>query len=109
MEWKNMISFILNTNKDDETDASKTQAKRLARHILNTSLTQKVISKQENMVLLAELPLFLCSETIYPFSMTGSYKLNSNYISNAKNLLLEYAQCRANHNKTFDEYFYMKK
>jgi hypothetical protein len=74
-------AFVLEL-KSDQTKDSKTESHWLSRKILNKTLTQKVISKQECMVLLASLDLYKCSEHIDTISLSGSYKLsNASYNS----------------------------
>jgi hypothetical protein len=57
------------------------EAKRLARMILNKSMSEKVISKQECMVQVAGLDLFHCSETIDNQSISGSYRLGNGEVA----------------------------
>lgn len=54
-----------------ENTCCKKDVKRLARQILNRSLGEKLISKQECMVQLAELSLYQCSESFESISLSG--------------------------------------
>ena len=70
-----------------------------------------MLSKQECMVLLANLQLFDCSETIETVSLAGSYRLSqSTYKSKAKNFLFDYAKRSDELNSySFDDYFNYQK
>jgi hypothetical protein len=65
-------SLILSAKEDA---IGKQDVQRIARKALNRSLGEKLISKQEAMVQLARLDLFLCSEMITNVSLSGYYKL----------------------------------
>ena len=58
-------------------DVTKTtnNVKRIARKLLNITTKNKVISKQECMCHLANLNLYLCSESIETASISGEYHL----------------------------------
>jgi hypothetical protein len=58
-----------------EDAIGKQDVQRIARKVLNRSLGEKLVSKQEAMVQLANLDLFLCSEMITNVSLSGYYKL----------------------------------
>ncbi len=68
-------SLILSAKEDA---IGKQDVQRIARKVLNRSLGEKLISKQEAMVQLARLDLFLCSEMITNVSLSGYYKLATN-------------------------------
>ena len=62
--------------------ANMTDVVRVARKILNSSHSSRMISKQECMVELAGLPLVFCSELITSIGLSGVYRLTqkgSNY------------------------------
>jgi hypothetical protein len=65
-------SLILSAKEDA---IGKQDVQRVARKALNRSLGEKLVSKQEAMVQLARLDLFLCSEMITNVSLSGYYKL----------------------------------
>ena len=54
-----------------EEDSCSDDVKRLARQVLNRSVGQKLVSKQECMVLLADLCWFECSECFEHVSLGG--------------------------------------
>jgi hypothetical protein len=49
----------------------------VTRKLLNRSVVNRIIPKQECMVELDKLPLVLCTETIEPISISGSYQVKS--------------------------------
>ena len=61
---------------EDVTGTTK-ELKKLARKLLNKTIKDKVISKQECMCHLAQLDLFSCSEIIETVSISGEYRLNT--------------------------------
>jgi hypothetical protein len=67
-------SLILSAKEDE---IGKQDVQRIARKALNRSLGEKLVSKQEAMVQLAKLDLFLCSEMISNVSLSGYYKLST--------------------------------
>lgn len=75
-EKNNLKDYINSLDRD--TDISTT---KLARMIMNRTLKTRLISKQEAMVQLAGLDLWICSETIETVSISRSYKLQSEYTS----------------------------
>jgi len=56
---------------------SNKDIKRLARQILNKTVSRRIIPKQEVMVSLAKLDLTFCSESIENVSMSGRYRLSN--------------------------------
>ena len=50
---------------------------RVARHLLNQSAKNRVVSKQEAMCHLGGLDLFLCSESIRDVSLSGQLKIGT--------------------------------
>ena len=65
---KEQIKSLILSAKCSERD--QTDVKRLACQIFNRSIGQKLISKQECMVQLAGLPLYICSENIEDVSLS---------------------------------------
>ena len=80
----------------------------VARQVLNMSLSQKILSKQEAMVHISKLNLFLCSETIEKVSLSNYYKLKENG-SESKNIgkhfLRQYATRSGLEDVSMDEYY----
>ena len=74
-EEKQKIRDLVMSTKGDNDDINL--VKRLARKILNKNLSEKTISKQEAMVHLAGLHLYICSEFIVTVSIAGSYIIDS--------------------------------
>ena len=105
VEKDNVMSYILELDKSNfEDDTVKDQAVRLARMVLNKSIKDKIISKQENNVILAGLDLYMCSETIKTVSLAGSYKLTNQ--TNEYNFVKQYANRNSHLDCTMDEYFH---
>jgi hypothetical protein len=108
-EKQRLKSYLLEL-KADQTKDAKTEATWLSRKVLNKTMTQKVISKQECMVLLSSLDLYKCSEHIDTISISGSYKLTSNsYNSKQKNLMKLYQDRICDHHLTLDEFYFLTK
>ncbi len=103
-EKENFKSYILSLNDETLNHGDVNEAKRLARMILNKSMSEKVISKQECMVQLAGLDLFHCSETIDNQSISGSYRLGNE--SSCTTLLQKYAKRTRMFELSLDEYFF---
>lgn len=74
-----------------ETTGCSRDVITLARHILNRYLGEKMISKQECMVLLAGLDLYHCSESFERISLSGYVKLTKKGTSGANKHLIAYA------------------
>ena len=106
-ERLHMIQLIL---KAHDTNGDETDVTRIARQILNYTIGEKLISKQEAMVQIAQLRLFHCSETIETHSLSGYRKLTvQNCVSNAT-LLAKYARRPQNQeNLSLNEFFYVNK
>ena len=108
-EKKQIEQLILNA---EDLDGDQSDLTRLARQILNKSIGEKMISKQEAMVHLAQLRLFDCSERIETQSLSGYYKLNSSRQGRASSstLLARYAdRPPALKEYTLYEYFFVSK
>ena len=74
----------------------KADVTRVARQVLNRSIAQRTISKQECMVLLADLPFVIATESFEQVNLSGSYKITS---STHKDLLSQYRKvAHTNHN-----------
>ena len=74
-EKNQMISLVL---QSQESFASSDDVKQIARKLLNKTIANKMISKQEAMVLVGQLSLVDCSESISTVSISGHYKLDYN-------------------------------
>ena len=85
-EKQQMISLVLQSK---ETLASKADVQQLARKLLNKTISGKMVSKQEAMVLVGQLDLVDCSESVSTVSISGHYKLdykkNSTFLSQYAN------------------------
>jgi hypothetical protein len=73
-----------------EVSGTISEVKTLARVLLNKVTKNKVISKQECMCHLAGLNLVSCSESIETVSISGTYKLGTQYQAK-KSILSQYA------------------
>jgi hypothetical protein len=89
-EKEKFTSYIFSLNDATVNQGNVNEAKRLARKILNKSMSEKVVSKQECMVQIAGLDLFHCSETIDNQSISGSYRLGNG--SSSTTLFHKYAK-----------------
>ena len=102
-EKEQMKALILGST---ETSGTITEVKTLARILLNKVTKEKVISKQECMCHLAGLDFVLCSESIETVSLSGIYKLGTEYQAK-KSILSQYSK-RKNIYKdmTLHEFFF---
>jgi hypothetical protein len=84
---------------------------RIAKQILNKSSSNRVISKQECMVMLVDLDLVLCSETIENVSISNAMSVRAfeegNTALKKGNFRKEYRQRKGEHNLSLHQY-YMK-
>jgi hypothetical protein len=105
-ERQQMKALIMGSS---ETSGTVTEVKTLARVLLNKVTKEKVISKQECMCHLAGLDLVLCSETIEPVSISGTYKLGTE--NQAKTTLLSKYATRENTQKdmSLHQFFFFTK
>ncbi len=63
------MTFLPCRTKDDLGDP--TDVTKLIRKLLNKSSSARMITKQECMVLLSDLPLYICSDIIQKVSLSG--------------------------------------
>jgi hypothetical protein len=106
-EKQQMKALIMGSS---DTTGTVTEVKTLARVLLNKVTKEKVIiSKQECMCHLAGLNLVLCSESIEPVSISGTYKLGTE--NQAKATMLSRYANRQNIHKdmTLHQYFFFTK
>ena len=104
-EKKQMIALVL---QGHETFGDKSDVQRLARQLLNRTVGEKMISKQEAMVHIGQLDLVDCSESIDTVSISGYYKLNTGRPSTT--FLKKYASRPHNlKHLTLHEYFHVLK
>jgi hypothetical protein len=67
----------------DEVTGDKNDIRRVARRIMNQTASKRVISKQEAMVILGDLDLFRCTETITRISVSMSKRIVVNKDDNS--------------------------
>jgi hypothetical protein len=80
---------------------------RLTRHLLNKAASNRTISKQESMVLVAGLDLCTCSESIESVSISGQYNLES---GSNKTMMKQYElRDPCYHDLSFDKFFEIMK
>ena len=72
-EKHQMISLVL---QSQESYGSKADVQQIAQKLLNKTISNKMVSKQEAMVLIGQLPLVNRSESISTVSISGHYKLD---------------------------------
>lgn len=105
-EKKQMANLIMSAtaNTCDMKDV-----KRIAHRVLNSVLKERVISRQECLCQLSELPLNLCSERVEHVSISGHVRLGKN--NAAKNSLLAMYRDRGKElsNLSLHQFFYFKK
>ena len=89
-----IISSIL-AMEDDIMNDSNVGTVKLARHIMNSTLKDRIISRSEATCQLLRLPLYKCTESFFPVSLSKYAKL-SNKEMKQKSILDDYA-LRPNH------------
>ena len=72
-----IIIGIIPSQRAEEFSGDQDDVRRACKHIINKSVSKRLISKQEAMVLLGSLDLTLCSETIESVSISNSSALRS--------------------------------
>ena len=88
-EKKRIKELILRLSTTEEFEDDPNYARTVARKILNTYISNRVISKQECMVYLMKLDLTSCTESFETISLSGAYKLTKdNTITKAGNPLI---------------------
>ena len=107
-ERENLKKYIMSIQSDNMSVTDKQESSRLARMIMNRALKDKVISKQECMVQLAQLKLYTCSDTISTVSISGSYRL-SDTSSKDTSFFHQYAKRKDHFDLSLHEYFHLKK
>ena len=104
-ERNQMVSLVMAAH---ETFGDHTDVQRLARQLLNKTIGEKMISKQEAMVLVGQLRLVHCSESIDTVSISGYYKLDKN--STSTTFLKKYATRAAqDRHLTIHQFFHKEK
>ena len=74
--WKEESEQIKKLIKaSEDLSGDKNDVKRLAKQVMNKAASKRLISKQEAMVLLTELPLVTCTESIESISINNSKTL----------------------------------
>ena len=103
-EKKHMSEIIVKAN---EVNGDNSDVTRTARKILNYTIGEKMISKQEAMVQLGRLRLFHCSETIETHSLSGFYKLHQGRSHASTSLLQHYvSRPKALKDMTLYDFYY---
>jgi hypothetical protein len=104
---KHLISAAESTT-DDTDDIT-----RVCRQVMNKAASQRLISKQECSVLLADLPLVSCSELIENISITNNKKLKTDDTNDVTIKLMEQYQKRdmatLGHMSLHKFFFYQRK
>lgn len=86
--------------------------KRVCKQVMNKSAGKRIISKQEASVILAELDMFTCSETIESVSISNSklLKLNDKESNNNSTFIKKYSKRPSKYNEiSLYEYFHLTK
>lgn len=91
----------------EDISGNREEIQRIAKQAMNKSAAKRLISKQEAMVLLAELPLTQCTESIETVSINNSTQLRvSASTSRDKRITSEYAKRPASmENMSLHAYF----
>ena len=97
--------IILNSS---ECTGDIADVKRVSRHILNEATKNRLISKQESMCYIGQLPLFLCSEIIENISLSGYRKIGTQQEAQTT-FLITYAKRQEKHEMSLHQYFDYKK
>ena len=93
IEKKKLKEMILQMSVGEEYTDDPSFAKTIARKILNTYASQRVISKQECMVMLLGLKLVSCTESFEKISLSGGYKLTKDKkFSGGNPMIQQYAK-----------------
>ena len=108
-EKENLKQYILNLPEDLACQNLRQESAKIARMVLNRALKDKVVSKQECMVHLNQMPLYQCSEIIQTVSISGAYRIDPRN-SKGQSFYDQYSKRTAEHyGKSMDEYFHFKK
>jgi len=91
----------------DEATGDTSDLTRAAKKSLNWTTARRLISKQEAMVLLADLPLTTCSDTIESVSISNSFQISSISSEVTNKTFLKQYKTRPSkyHNMSLIEYF----
>lgn len=103
--------FYVQFSSDDVT-GDKEGLRRVAKQVMNKASTKRIISKQEAMVLLADLDLVYCTEIIQSVSISNSKQVSvtDENKSSKKTFLQEYRDRDVSHeNLSFHRYFHLTK
>jgi hypothetical protein len=85
---QSLKQYILDLDKETIETAS---TKKISRVILNQTLKSRMIPKQEAMVHLSGLRLWLCSDTIERVSLSSGYRLHKGEGSSSTSMVSRYA------------------
>ena len=108
-EKENLKQYILNLPEDLACQNLRQESAKIARMVLNRALKDKVVSKQECMVHLNQMPLYQCSEIIQTVSISGAYRIDPRN-SKGQSFYDQYSKRTVEHyGKSMDEYFHFKK
>jgi len=110
-EEREQTKNLLMRSKEETCD--KKDVQRVIKQVLNTTVSNRIISKQECCVLLANLNLFYCSETIQSVSLSGGKRLSATPAeanSAPKSFLKQYeARPSQQENLSLHQYFLAEK
>lgn len=82
--------------------------KRVCKQVMNKATTRRLISKQEASVLLAELPLTLCSEFTETVSISNSKRLSIDGANDNSKFITKYAKrAERHHHLSLHQYFFV--
>lgn len=99
-EKRKMIELVLNSSASSH---SITDVKRIAKQVLNASIKDRVISKQECMCQIGQLPLSISSEDVKHVSLSGQHKLGTSQTASYTDLA-RYANRKEHQNLSLHEW-----
>ena len=105
--WKEEIEQTKQLVKSaEEFSGDKSDIARVAKKVMNKTASKRIISRQECMLLLADLPLVQCSETIESVPINNSKTISSNTVKQDRRLITCYSK-RPKHweTMTLKDYF----
>ena len=96
--------------KHSEFSDDPSYAKTVARKLLNRHISDRLISKQECMVMIGNMHLTICSESIESISISSACRIKMDQANNGKSLMQRHMKRENMHsNLSFDEFFHLKK
>ena len=99
-ERNQLRSFVLNSDNNDQN------IRRITRQLMNKCGTNRVVSKQECMVLLLDLDLVKCSDQFHDINVSGSSIIRINSSLKRQGIVSRYAQRHGDNDISLHQYFH---